>query len=159
LANEGATPEIRAAARVAAKTDRNARYDVQRQQVAAIGIEERLVIKPQAVPLPPPLRQALAGFDGCTKAARCVLFYQPGAANAVLVGKPWSGASPVNVRRLRAVDGVWSEVPDIETVPETEAAKRDARQAASLAAGQVEIRTVETRQVFVGGEAVGQPFE
>ncbi|MGL4441318.1 MAG: hypothetical protein ACRCUE_18840, partial [Bosea sp. (in: a-proteobacteria)] len=47
------------------------------------------------------------------------------------------------------------EKPDIETVPEAEVAKRNARQAAALAAGQVEIRTVERRQVFVGGEPVG----
>jgi hypothetical protein len=47
----------------------------------------------------------------------------------------------------------------METVPEADIAKRSARQAAALAAGQVEIRTVERRQVFVGGEPVGQPFE
>ncbi len=159
LVTEGATPEIRAAASVAAKADVKTRYDVQRQQVAAIGIEERLVIKPQTVPLPAPLRQALTNFNGCTKAARCVLFYQPGATSAVLVGKPWSGAVQIDARRLRAVDGDWYEVPDMETVPEADIAKRNARQSAALAEGQVEIRTVERRQVFVGGEPVGEPFE
>jgi hypothetical protein len=159
LVTEGATPEIRAAARVAAKADLNTRYDVQRQQVAAIGIEARLVIKPQTVPLPAPLRQVLTNFNGCTKAARCVLFYQPGATSAVLVGKPWSGADRVDARQLRAADGVWNEVPDFETIAEAEIAKRNMRQAAALAAGQVDIRTVGRRQVFVGGEAVGEPFE
>ncbi|TFU03053.1 DUF4153 domain-containing protein [Polymorphobacter arshaanensis] len=159
LVTEGKTPEIRAAAAVAAKADRNARYDVQRQQVAAIGIEERLVIKPQTVPLPASLRQSVSDYAGCTKTARCVLFYEPGATRAVLVGRLWAGAERVEARLLREYAGAWNETTGFQSEPVAEIDKRNAQQAAALAAGQVEIRTVERRQVFVGGEPVGEPFE
>jgi len=159
LVTEGATPEIRAAAAVAMKADRYDRYDVQRQQVAAIGIEERLVIKPQTVPLPASLRQSVSDYAGCTKTARCVLFYAPGATSALLVGKLWAGAERVDARQLREFGGAWNETTDLKPEPAAEIDKRNARQATALAAGQVEIRTVERRQVLVGGEPVGQPFE
>lgn len=156
LANAGKTPEIRAAAAAALTADRSARYDVQRQQVSAIGLEQRLIIRPVPVPLPPALRTALADYRGCTAQARCMLFYTPGATRAVLVGSLWSNGAAVDVRTFYVDGDDWRDAPPIDAA-QIEA--RDARQRAGFAAGQVEIRTVERSQVFINGEPVGAPFE
>ena len=67
----------------------------------------------------------------------------------------------MDVSRLRmAADGRWSNDAGVPDPPPASTNRRTYReQNAALARGEVEIREVRRRQLFVGGAPVGQAFD
>jgi hypothetical protein len=178
LRDKGRTPEIKALAEGALhSTDRWSMPDPgdgvrDRQAFAA------LRILPRQVELPAPLRQRIGGQNSCAERGLCILLYQPGASNAVLVMPSECAGAPSDSYLLRSncapdvsifyeTNGQWSSSPppliDESAEPSGEDIKaREAQARADRAAldhNQVEIRTVPRRQVFVGGRPAGEPFE
>ncbi|SNS46907.1 protein of unknown function [Sphingomonas laterariae] len=125
---------------------------------------ERVKVVPSPVPLPGQLvAAAVREFRGCGRKdtpSRCIIRYVPGADDAVLVH--WWGecdtcrAEPRLM--VRTPQGDWARAFD-----RTEATKPDAAeiaiQRAAAERGEIEVREVKRRQVFVGGKPVGDVFE
>lgn len=61
--------------------------------------------------------------------------------------------------RVHLADGKWAAGSSNVVLSREEAKTRSAAQGKAYAAGQVDVRNVERRQVFVGGEPVGEAFE
>jgi hypothetical protein len=136
-------------------------------------------VLPNAAAVPPELR-ALLFHDGgssapCLGSGECLLFWQPGETSAVamLDGCAASVVSPsrqtdksgcriiVNPVGLR--EGRW-QVLESSIEAEHRASAQEERESlrrerAAIDAGQVTIREVTRRQVFVGDEPVSQLFE
>lgn len=142
LAKTGKTQEIKTAA-ASALTSEN-RWELETQQTT-ITIEQRLTILPKRVTLPDDLRTSLASSGPCSLSTNCVLFYTPGAIEAVMVNPNWTSV-------YRIEKGKWADFgsrgPATESVPEDEFKK-----------GPLVIREVKRRQVFAGDKPVGEPFE
>lgn len=148
-------------------------------------LDRTLRVLPAGTPLPPELREAAAGIWQCSREA-CTLTFLPGGREAVLlidscfqptptptptpVPDPKTGSTVVaipaqagvycpvaNPERYVLVGNKWTNAGK-QPKPAVDPAARN-RSAAGLKGGAVEIRTVERRQVFVGGEPVGDPFE
>ena len=143
--------------------------DQMRRNVAQL--QQRLRVLPVSVPLPEGLQRTMASWSGCGGAENnplCVVFYRIGASEAwvmqggcFLAPQPLASNVPANpgfCRPQRYVmrNGSWGEAAATDTgaVAATSAARKVA-----LDAGKVEIRTVPRRQLFIGDEPVGDPFE
>ncbi|WP_066660163.1 MULTISPECIES: DUF4153 domain-containing protein [unclassified Sphingomonas] len=147
------------------------------QAVREEALDKTLRILPAGTPLPPELREAIAENWEC-RGEPCTLVFLSEGKEAVLLAhsefKP--EATPVTepatpsrvvrsaryggsdaVKRYMPVDGKWVDA-DQATKSSTDAVS-DPRAIAGLDAGQVEVRPVQRRQVFVGGVPVGDPFE
>jgi len=124
---------------------------------------------PSGATLPPDLADVLAGDTICPAGHFCTILLTQGGKEAfafsgyclenVTRQKPTSDTSLsvcLSPRRFVHNGDGWKRA----TTPDTIATNSE-RQAAIAAytAGQVEIRTVPRRQVFVGGVPVGDPFE
>ena len=142
LASTGETAAIRTAATDALARKERWAHAVEPEQVTA----DRLTILPRGATIPPALRRQLTDYYACFAYDRCAVLLQPGGDEAVIV----NGAR-VNVWR-RAESGAWV------TVERSRFANTPADQAA-LARGEVEVRTVAKRQVFVDGKPVDTPFD
>jgi hypothetical protein len=147
-------------------------------------VEKTLRILPAGTALPPELREAVAGYWQCRGKA-CTLAFLPGGNEALLLvdscflpapnaaadarpaasGKPPATITefalpycpdPVTDRYTR-VGNKWISAGKLPKPVQDVAAR--ARTASGIAAGAIEVRPVQRRQVFVGGEAVGDPFE
>lgn len=141
-----------------------------------------LRILPAGTALPPELRAAIAANWQC-RGKPCTLSFQPGAREALLLvdscylPSPTATAAPAaeagsppvvtvpappyctitTPDRYVLSGGQWidsSKLPGPADEPSVRA-----RTASGITAGAIEIRKVERRQVFVGGEPVGDPFE
>lgn len=142
LARSGMTPRIRAAA-----TDALARQVSWMRPVTSDRIDpDRLVILPHGTALPPSLQARLPDYNACFNYGRCAVLMQPGGGEAVIVN-----GERVNVWR-RTTTGAWARVvrPDYRKTPAAGAA---------FARGDIEVRTVTRRQLFVAGHPVYAPFE
>ena len=157
------------------------------QAVREEGLDKTLRILPAGTALPPELREAIANIWQCRREA-CTLTFLPGGTEAVLMmdscfrpapaptptstpaSKP--GAPTVEVRvpaagfgqcpspnpgRFELTKGKWIGSDQLPR-PAVDAAARN-RSAAGFQSGAIEVRKVERRQVFVGGEPVGDSFE
>ncbi|MEO5937477.1 MAG: DUF4153 domain-containing protein [Sphingomonas sp.] len=170
----------RRATEVAKTQDRYqvAGQDQTRLQTAAL--ESKLRILPTPVPLPDDLRSIVANAGGCGATnPLCVVVYRVGApeAWALQAGcfvapaaiKP-TGQRDTTVAKAPVVDylncsphryvktgGKWAEAYTDQTRP-ADQTTAPARKAA-LDSGKVEVRTVPRRQLFIGDEPVGDPFE
>lgn len=170
-----ANAAIRARANAAASAE--FRHDAPdgEQATREAALDDTLRILPAGTALPAELRKAIAGTWKC-RDEKCTLAFLTGGREAVLLvdsefsPKPAPTATPPAPRavasardgggepqRFVLAGGKWV---DAETVrgPAPDAAAA-ARAAAGLKAGAIEIRPVERRQVFVGGEPVGDAFE
>ncbi|MGK6355845.1 DUF4153 domain-containing protein [Sphingomonas sp. DT-207] len=146
-----------------------------RWQVAEAGrLEENrqriirnLRLLPAGQPAPPGLIDALAKNSDCIGNARCTILLMQ-ADQAIHLqdfcfeqptGAPVGATASLSctIQRYELVDGRW-QAAEAERPTKLDQRQRAALEAA-FAAGQVEIRTVPRRQVFVGGIPVGQPFE
>ncbi|WP_447724735.1 DUF4153 domain-containing protein [Sphingomonas koreensis] len=118
-------------------------------------LDRTLRILPAGTPLPPELREAIADIWRCGNEP-CTLAFMPDGREAVLlvdsqfelsryilVGKEWVSAED------------WKDAESIRRPAESVVRAR----ADGLKSGAIEIRKVERRQVFVGGEPVGDAFE
>ena len=130
-------------------------------QVAARAKEIQLSVRVRPVPvaLPEPLHQALARGSICAH-GQCTVFWEQGAPEAVAVGFGCVQCGASVTRLLLDLQYGWQPMP-VEaprfssvqiSVPELAAERR------ALTAGQVEIREVTRRQVFVGGRPVAGAF-
>jgi hypothetical protein len=115
-------------------------------------LDERLTILPEAVEVPPALRSRIVRHDVCGEVGECLLRYLPGEDYALVISFPvpeCQSCAPA-VRLLTQWDGVWAEYA--ETLAEGPAALKMVSQ---IRAGQVDVRPVIRRQVYIGGQAVG----
>ena len=162
FARTGGTPAIRAAAAASLKAQNrwSARQEVA-QQRRSDTVGTALTILPRPVPLPPGLRQRIAGFDACTALHRCTLLYLPGALEATLVG---SGTNDAPTVQLKAGTAGWVTLAEASSNAAWDRHRADnaatiARRTAAVARGEVEVREVKRRQIFIGGEPAGEVFE
>lgn len=119
------------------------------------------VLPAGSAPLAPELLDLLGrqcADGGCT-----VIVIEPGKQVAFLrnncfdAGRSWS-CSDANGAQL--VDGKWQDANDRARAMARDESRDGAKaQAEAYAAGQVEIRPVTRKQVFVGGKPVGDSFE
>ncbi len=126
-------------------------------------LDKTLRILPAGAPLPPELRNAIAESWECRE-QRCTLTFLSGGKEAVLLTYSQLkrrdgtiGLSTGRVERYALVKGKWTD--PVETGNASTDAAANARIAAGLDSGQIEVRPVQRRQVFVGGVPVGDPFE
>jgi hypothetical protein len=125
----------------------------------ATRLDRHLRILPRQVPLPVGLREKLADFQACGSYAEqpCTVLWQPGRREAIAIsGDCAAGAHACTAARLRFDGKAW-QIGD-PPPPHWTAARRTAV-AAALARGEIEVRTVQRRQVFIGGIPVEDPFE
>jgi hypothetical protein len=112
--------------------------------------ESRLIILPRGAALPPGLRARLPHYDACFTYDRCAVLMQPGGHEAAIVNGVrvhlWREATDVSKK------AVWVQAP-------SGAAQLSATAKAAFDRGEVEVRKVTRRQVFLAGEPVGEPFE
>ena len=140
-----------------------------------------LIVRPVAVPVPQALRDAIFTAPAaylqppCNQPkASCLLSWQPGADIAVVIEDSCFGKSgddainksvcTVHVNTLKLKDGKWidpnsqASAAALVTTAEQERARALAERDA-LNRGDVQVRTVPRRQVFIGGRPDGAPFE
>jgi hypothetical protein len=144
------------------------RTDERRKELAA-----NLRILPVGTTPASGLIDAVAAGHTCASGAKCSLLVLPGGGEALLLtdycfdrppARREAGAEPLVMlaegcgvsSRLRLVEGKWIKQPE-GAVAKDEAAH--AAMQAAYKAGQVEVRPVESRQLYVGGVPVGEPFE
>ena len=146
LAKDGKTTAIRKAASDA--LEKQSRHEFP-DRFAPPVTDDQLIILPVPTPLPAELRAILPRHGACNHEARCAVIHEAGSDEAILVTPGW-------ITVWRREGDTW--VNANEEATEDYAAKAQ-RLAAGLKAGQVEVRTVTRRQVYVAGEPHGQPFE
>lgn len=134
-------------------------------------LDRRLLIAPRQVALPLELRNTLLDLSACGFGdGPCVVFYEQGADWALVLPnqcysnlpKPMADGvqnagncvDPTHIRLRNAQWEIWNPSDITER---TESEIRAVGQ--GYRAGQVEVRPVQRRQVFVGGVPVGDPFE
>jgi hypothetical protein len=135
----------------------------------ADALTARLRVLPKPVPVPQDLRALLTSWSACgdNPKEHCTLLFTPGATEAFAVRDGCAAQSPAgapttliaadcDVTRYHLEGGSWKE-DSRNSVPLTAAQASQRR--AGLAAGQLEIRPVQRRQVFIGGVPVGDAFE
>jgi len=147
------------------------------QAVREEALDKTLRILPAGTTLPPEMREAVAGNWQC-RGKPCTLTFLSGGREAILLVDscflPAPAATPQTggaIITLPAPPSCPSQSPDRYVLtgnkwivseklpkPAPDPVART-RSAAGLNAGAVEIRKVERRQIFVGGEPVGDPFE
>lgn len=123
-------------------------------------------VVPAGTSVPPILQDLVSQQYQCGGEQRCLLYYAPGETIALLVSpdrycSEHSGSGrecEADVREFYRSGEAWigSSPPSGDRGQQQE---RNARIAEGLRQGQAEIRTVPRRQLFVGGEPVGEPFE
>lgn len=143
LAETGSTPAIRDAARHALA--QTTRWVVHAPAAPAVK-DTDLVILPKGTSLPPELRKQLSSYNACGMSKPCVVLHETESSDAVIV-------TPHTVSVWRRTDQGWRYID-----PYAQAGSAQ-DQGAALKAGQVEVRSRTLRQVYVGGQPVGEPFE
>lgn len=159
------------------------RYDVNdlvqtRREVAAL--DAKLRVLPSPIALPDDLRSAIAGYGGCNgDNPLCVVVYRAGSTEAwalqsgcfavpktaqpsdesdrkamIVAAGDYIGCNP---QHYLFVDGKWGQASGKSWKPANDAVEPTRK--AALDAGKVEVRTVPRRQLFIGDEPVGEPFE
>jgi hypothetical protein len=136
---------------------------------------ERLRVLPRPVPLPKGLRDVLPQYGACGTSTdeACTLVYRAGASEAVavphaclqrLAAETLPGVRDDLLRGpdcevgvLKANGATWRVVMDRERPGRTSA--QVGAILAGLKAGALEVRSVERRQLFIGGEPVGIAFD
>jgi hypothetical protein len=87
------------------------------------------------------------------------LLWRAGEREAVALGSSCERCDPGITRLSMDAGGAWQVVPNPGPDVVTAGPALDpAEQRRAIAAGEVELRTVQRRQVFVDGKPVGSPF-
>lgn len=170
-----ASTDPKIAAKAVAVAKAGTRYDVEQivqRDRALAGIGDRLRVLPVLVALPPALLKILPGWDACgpDDKAQCTVIYRAGAVEAWAIQSACfnevpqaSGTPPMvtapncQIGRMRLSGGEWKTVERNLAAPMALAERQ--RLAAAFASGQIDVRPVQRRQVFVGGVPVGEAFE
>ena len=145
------------AATALANKDRWAVAEPARIRRNARQLEGSLRVVPQAVPVPAALRVALAQSPAC-QFGPCTLVWQPAATEAVAIGFPCERCDPNVTRVTRDAAGGWRVIADPGPGIPAGTSRNPAEQQRAVAAGKVEVRAVQRRQVFVDGQPVGPIF-
>ncbi|WCM29280.1 DUF4153 domain-containing protein [Sphingomonas sp. QA11] len=147
--------------------------DIDRTRKVANDLARRLRVLPAGTAVPEGLRTLLTDWSACGE-SKCTMLYSPGAVAAVLIKDDCvEGAARDPSSRDMTLPGLamgsrcviryarkgdtWRLVVDGDKA-RPDAAGRAALKS-GLADGKVEIRTVPSRRVFIGGVPVGEPFE
>ena len=157
----------------AAQDNRYGAVTVDLAKREADALTKRLRVLPDPVPVPQALREQLTEWNGCggESAGPCTVLYKKdstealAARDACIAGLTLrtvdqtltAGSSGCKFTRYRRIGDAWTMAGTDEERPLD--APQLAALKAGLAAGKVEIRTVPSRQVFVGGVPVGDPFK
>ncbi len=170
-----ASTDPKIAAKAVAVAKAGTRYDVEQivqRDRALAGIGNRLRVLPVPVAVPPDLLKILPGWDACgpDDTARCTLLYRAGATEAWVLqascfetmpeatGTPATVSAPnCEVGRFILTGSAWE--PLNRNRPRQMPLAERQRFAAAFASGQIDIRPVQRRQLFVGGVPVGEAFE
>lgn len=130
-------------------------------------LDERLRVLPAGSALPPELRKLLTTTSNCRDDDNCTLMLFD--REAVLLVDHCFPAPTDEARfgwereycdpraRYQLADGEWTEAQTDDRVENGD--RERAAKAAGYKAGQIEIRKVERRQLFIGGVPVGRAFE
>lgn len=157
LRASGAAPLQEAAARALATKDRHLLAEQARVQGNASRLGRTLRVLPAAAPLPPELRTAVANMYNICAVGPCTLIWQPGQTEALVLGFPCESCQAGLSQLALDSTGRWTERSvGADTIGASPADHRAQQRAA--AAGQVEIRPVQRRQLFLGGEPFGPAF-
>lgn len=113
-----------------------------------------ITVVPEPVQPPPALLSQLRGQ--CGDQRRCVLYYTPDADVAVFA--QGCETCPISVSLVRRTGETWGYEVTGCGLP-TSGLPASRRTGGDLATGPVEIRSVDRRQLFVGGRPVGPAFE
>jgi hypothetical protein len=126
-------------------------------------LDARLIIVPQKIAIPDDLRTRLVQWDACATDGACVLQYQAGVPSAIVVRSNCETCEPATLALEKTEKG-WIGSSELQPggAKSVDTTTQDAsrkRQAAAIARGDIEVRTVERRQVFIDGKPVGQNFD
>ena len=165
----------RLATKAAAAKDRSTLVDRQNIVERMGTLQQRLRILPRPVALPGELQEQLADWKACGGGDRpCVVLWQPGGTEAIAISggcvpsrtpkhgqaalsETIGGTEQCTVAHLVKKRAEWTVDPGKDAASLSDAQR--ATIAAALARGEVDIRPVRRRQLFVGGVPVGEPFE
>jgi hypothetical protein len=160
-----ASPAIRAKASEVARA--KSPWDVEHSDRVA-GSRRDVVantrILPQGAVLPEGLRDAIARQGSCTRVSACTLLIA-GPGQAFLLQSncyPQPKAEQSSARFYTCGDGTRFVLDNAEWKLASAVGKPPADAAAlhaGYAAGKIEVRTIPSRRLFVGGVPVGDPFE
>jgi hypothetical protein len=160
LRAESSDPAVRRLAERALAADR--RWDIPAPQQRGQAGRQNIRVLPAGMPVPDRLREAIAGRRDCQGEPACLLLLDAGGRAVLVAPRPClepGGCDPmVDIYRLQGGEWVLGPPPPRREGGEP-ARARDARLAAAIGQGRVEVRDVTRRQVFVGDEPVGEPFE
>lgn len=158
--------DIRSRATAALDTERRWDLPSPAREVRRQDAWRNVGVVPAGAPVPAMLRDLVSNEYQCAGEQPCLLYYAPGENVAILVSTDRYcaeySATPrdceANVTQYYRSGEAWSRS---EQSRDDAAARqtRNARVAEGLRQGEAEIRTVPRRQLFVGGEPVGDPFE
>lgn len=148
LAAHGKTAEIRDGAKTALAATNLWAYRSLQTTVT------HLTVLPKAVPISKDLLKLVDERNYlCGNSTPCYLIYREGEHEAVLVG------GRIANKFRQDADGKWVDRDADSEETQDQARNAERRIVAALARHDVEIRTVTRRQVFAGGEPVGDPFQ
>jgi hypothetical protein len=150
IARTGPPDQRKLASAALASKNRYAVVEEVEKAESATTLETRLRVIPEGAAIPPDLRNSIAGTRYC-RVGPCVVTLVDD--RQALIAGPLIKDDNVESALLERNDkGVWSQ--DIHS---RYVAKPPFRP--NLATAQVEVRTVERRQLYVDGKPVGDPFE
>jgi Domain of unknown function (DUF4153) len=157
LAKSGKTPAIRVAAAKALKLE-NRWSGNPESDVAAL--KSRIKILPVEVAIPEALSAAIARQDNCQSAKRCLLLYEAGNDEAMQLIQYCEDCAATTNHYVRE-GGEWRISSGLNTDLDSPDARKRRNTAVgkSIDAGNVTVREVKRRQVFVGDEPVGNVFD
>jgi len=142
----------------------------QREREAA----RNLRVLPAGAQIPDSLRREVVRSSGCGGEQLCALLYEASANRAVVVisqcpsvndlagaNPPMASCGRPSTRAYYLVGDQWAMNAGEPgpALPQAQAEARDAAIIAALRQGQIEVRPVQRRQVFIGGQPVGDAFD
>ena len=146
------------AARALAMNNRWAAAEEMRTKVNGRQLARNLRVLPAPAPVPADLRLALSQSRTCASGP-CTLVWRPGTREAVAVGLACAECGLAVIRLAVDPKGFWRAVPTGGTDTVLNSPSETLAQRRAFMAGQVEVRTVQRRQVFVAGRPVGSALE
>ncbi|MES2096206.1 MAG: DUF4153 domain-containing protein [Pseudomonadota bacterium] len=123
----------------------------------AAALAKRVRILPHAVALPEGL--LLSFQTGATDTGTAVLWYEPGASSAVLVSSNCDKCAPQVSLARRDAKGEWQQDRNAADLGRSRGVEENKALSDLLAKQGFQLRPVQRRQVFIGDQPVGDPFE
>ncbi len=166
LTRTGRTAEIKLRASFALRQDHSFSPEYAENVATKDERRNRIRVLPQAIDLPPALTERLVDYNHCRNGSPCLVLYRASSDRAVVIAGPecpepddaLEDTCRTEVSAVRLKNGGWG--------PDTQPLLNDAQQRAlakadleAMSRNQVEIRSVERHQVFIGDRPVGDVFE